>query len=594
MGVKSGADCADFVSTSSRGGCAFGTFTDGAVANASPTDSPYGLAVVPGKTAANAGYVYFANEFPDDVAQINSSNVVNNYAGVINSAIVETNSKRGTAGSFAMGSPFGLTADLYGNVYATDASAGMIWRIDQGTKSMYAVAGGASAVCNAHTDAYGDGCPALQAKFGSSAGSSGYAGSAPPAPGIFGISVDAYGDLFVGDTETSLIREVATGTQFGNVGATQTDVLDIHFAANDSAASGGYTITSGASIFSLGTQSCTTNSDLTMDCQLPITATPAVLGPFTGTLQVQAQLGGVSTFPLSGNFVQSPTTRTVVAATGPATCSGTTTYATTSVTTLTASLVANGPSKPTGTIIFYANGVALAPTTGVAVSNIGTASAPVYGATMPYTFSTPGTYTITATYSGDSYFQTSTSATSASITTALPAFAASVVSYQQSTVSAGQTALYSFNLAQTVYTGTISFAVTGLPANSSYSLSPSTITATGCTTTSTVAFSILTQQGSSAQQSSIGFGGRGVLGGLATLCGMGLALAVGLRRRRAPLRYGQFWMALALLLGASGIIACGNGVAAAARTPAGSYTVTVTATGSAGTISSVNVPLTVK
>jgi hypothetical protein len=75
---------------------------------------------------------------------------------------------------------------------------------------------------------------------------------------------------------------------------------------------------------------------------------------------------------------------------------------------------------------------------------------------------------------------------------------------------------------------------------------------------------------------------------------MGLALAIGLRRRRAPLRYGQFWMVLALLLGASGAIACGNGVTTATRTPAGSYTVTVTATGSAGTISSVNVPLTVK
>jgi len=75
---------------------------------------------------------------------------------------------------------------------------------------------------------------------------------------------------------------------------------------------------------------------------------------------------------------------------------------------------------------------------------------------------------------------------------------------------------------------------------------------------------------------------------------MGLALAIGLRRRRAPLRYGQFWMALALLLAASGTVACGNGVTATPATPAGPYTLTVTATGSAGTVFSFTVPLTVK
>jgi hypothetical protein len=74
---------------------------------------------------------------------------------------------------------------------------------------------------------------------------------------------------------------------------------------------------------------------------------------------------------------------------------------------------------------------------------------------------------------------------------------------------------------------------------------------------------------------------------------MVLALAVGLRRRRTPLRYGQIWMMLALLLAASGTIACGKAVTAAGRTPAGSYNITVTATGSTGTTSSVTFPLNV-
>jgi len=180
------------------------------------------------------------------------------------------------------------------------------------------------------------------------------------------------------------------------------------------------------------------------------------------------------------------------------------------------------------------------------------------------------------------------------VTTALPAFTASPIAYQQNMVSAGQTALYSFTLAQTVYTGTISFTATGLPANSAVSFSPTSITASGCSTTNTVALSILTQQGASALQSSVGPIGKGLWGTLAAVPGLGLALLIGLRRRRAPLRYGNLWLALALLVAASGTIACGNGVTTLPRTPAGTYTITITATGSTGTSSTITVPLTVK
>ncbi len=577
-------DCPDFVSTSARGGCYFGLFTPGTSANTANVDSAYGVTVDP------SGNVYFANEFPNDVGVISSGNIINNFAGILNTAAKKN--VRGAAGSFGIGSVFGVTSDANANVYITDASSGFIWRVDGTTgHTMYVVAGGATTVCNAHTDVVGDGCPALQATFGSS-GSGNFASTTLPGPGIFGISVDAYSDLFTGDTENGLIREVASGTQFGNVGATQTDTVEIHLAANDSLVAGGYQITAGATIFTLGTASCTTNSDLTTDCLLPITATPLVIGPFAGTLQVQSQLGGVATFPLSGNFVQSPITRTIVSATGGGSCGTGVAYSTTQPITLTASLVANGPSSATGSVIFYANGTALAPTTGVAVTNIGSVSNPVYGATLSTTFATPGTYSITATYSGDGYFKASTSTAPASVTTALPAFTTSAILSQQSSVAAGQTALYSFNVAQTVYSGAITFSASGLPANSAVSFSPASIAATGCSTTNTVAVSILTQQGSVAL-SSFGLGGKRPWGIFTTLLGLGMALAIGMRRRRAPLRYGSFWMALAVLLATSGFAACGSGVTAAPRTPAGTYTVSITATGSTGTTSSFTVPLKV-
>jgi hypothetical protein len=60
------------------------------------------------------------------------------------------------------------------------------------------------------------------------------------------------------------------------------------------------------------------------------------------------------------------------------------------------------------------------------------------------------------------------------------------------------------------------------------------------------------------------------------------------------LRFGQVWMALALLMTASGLMACGKTGSLTSATPSGPYTVTVQATGSAGTISSFTVPLTVK
>ena len=80
---------------------------------------------------------------------------------------------------------------------------------------------------------------------------------------------------------------------------------------------------------------------------------------------------------------------------------------------------------------------------------------------------------------------------------------------------------------------------------------------------------------------------------LTSLLGLALACIVGLRRRRAALRFGQLWMVLALLIAASGKVACGK-AGGITGTPLGTSTVTITATGSAGTVSSFTVPLTVQ
>jgi hypothetical protein len=210
-------------------------------------------------------------------------------------------------------------------------------------------------------------------------------------------------------------------------------------------------------------------------------------------------------------------------------------------------------------------------------------------ATLTYTFSTVNTYKLTATYSGDSYFKTSTTAASTSISTSAPTFLATAMSPQQSTVAAGQTALYSFSVVQSVYTGSIAMSCSGLPANASCSFSPASLVGSGCSTTSTVALSILTQKGSSSTLAGLG-GGR-LLG---SVVAMVLALFVGLRRRAMRGRLSGLLALLLLLAGMTGLSGCGNTGTLVAPTPSGTYTVVVTATGSTGITSSFNVPLTVQ
>lgn len=595
--TANGGPCLNYPTTGF--GCTYGTFANNTTALATVTqlDAPYAVA------SDSLGNIFIANEYQNSVAKVNAAGSLTLYAGTNagkgNTAL--TNTTRALATTVAMGTDFGVAADTAGNVYATDSYLGYVWRIDAATGYMYVVAGGGSGTCtnpNAldtpqpydTADTFGDGCPALQAILGVGTRSSGYNSS-----GVFGVTLDKYGNLYLGDDNTNIVREIATGAQFGVIGANQpVDTLEIHFGPGDTPASTTpYSLLpAGATNFSLGTPTCTyNNADTTTDCLLPVTATPTALGAFTGTLQVTAKLGGTTTFPLSGYYAQSPVTRTSVSYSVPVTCAGTTTYATTTPVTVTAIITANGPAPPIGTdtVTFTATNTATNAVLNlgtVGVTNLGTTAVPSYGAVAaPYTFTTPGTYTITAVYSGDAYFKTSTGKTTSTITTALPSYTLAPVSYQEATVAAGQTALYSFNVAQNVYTGVISFAVTGLPANATYTLSPSTITATGCSTVSTVALSILTQQQTTVQPAGFLANGSGRWQLLSIAAGLGLALLIGIRRRRLPLRYGQLMLALALLLTAVGATGCGKAVGTVLqpRTPAGTYTLTVTPSATVGT-----------
>jgi hypothetical protein len=598
--------------TTSSSGCGSGAYVNGAQANSSFVYNPYGLAL------DGNGNLFIADEEYGSVAEVNlSTGVLTNAAGLysatattspvtcpvglcaVGSKLAQT--QRAPAGSFAIGSDFWVAADTGSNIYVTDALNGYVWRVDSGTNSMYVVAGGGSATTagsacpNATaytaTDTLGDGCPALVANFSKSSNTCTATSCYASSGGIFGVSVDKTADLLIGDENNNVLREIASGTQFGNVGATQTNTVDIHFATSDGPiGAGAFTISSGANIFTVGSSNCTANSDNTMDCLIPITASPSSAGVFTGTLIVKSNfVPGGTQFALSGNYVQSPITRTALTTSSSLGCSGVI-YSTTTPVAFTASIVANGPVAASGTIVFYANGTALG--AGVTVTNIGTTAAPVYGAKQSYTFPTAGTYNITATYTPTTYFTASTSSAT-TITATTPTFTGTVVSNQQSSVVAGQTALYSFTLAQTVYSGTISFACSGLPAHSSCVFSPSTITAGGCTAGNTIALSILTTPHTVAL-SSFGGAGRSPWRLISLSIAVGLALMVGVRARRMSVGLSRVLGSVALLAMLSGLMACNSNITSPAATPSGTYAVSVIATGSSGTVVNLSVPLIVQ
>jgi len=607
----SGAACVNGTANSS--GCSNGTYTNGTAAASSELYNPYGVAL------DSSNDVFIADEDYSSVAEVSSTatlNPINSFAGaypLTGIGAVQAATKRAAAGSFTIGSDYSVSIDTANNVYIPDALAGYVWRVDATTNTMYVVGGGGAATTagtacassgagstQTAVDAYGDGCPATLAKFSNSCSATG--GSACPtngygSTGVFGVFADHYSDVFVGDEGNGLVREIASGTQFGSTGASATDYIDIHFAAGDTpiTASGAtvpFAITSGSSVFTLGTPACTVNTDNngntnTEDCVVPVTAAPTATGPYSGTLTVKSTLvpGGTS-FPLTGNFVQSPVTRlAVTSASSIAACSGTT-YATVTPVVLTASLTANGPAAPTGTMTFYTGPTGSLTQIGQpqTVTNIGTNAAPVYGANLTYTFSTAGSYNVTAVYTptNGSYFLGSSNSTS--LTSQTAAFSLAAIPYQQSTVTAGQTALYSFLINQANFTGTINFTVTGLPANTTYSISPSSVTGVGCVVANTAALSIFTQQKTTVTPGGFGGTGHSRWQLLSMALGLGLALLIGLRRRRVPMRYGQLMMALALLVGLSGTLACGKAVGTVLQpaTPSGSYTITVTASSYSG------------
>lgn len=344
-------------------------------------------------------------------------------------------------------------------------------------------------------------------------------------------------------------------------------------------------------------------------------ANPAFSGVFTGVLAQDAAnvaavfstsatlTSPVGTYSitatsLTGSAAGNYTLGAVTPGTLTVTQAGTTiTLATSSATiplsgnvTFTATVDSATSGTPTGSVTFY---------NGTTVLGAPSLSNGVAILSNPSITQLAGTYTITAVYSGDTNFTTSTSSP-VTETVQLPIVAATP-SVSSLSLSSGSSGTVTLTLAaQGGYTGTASFSCANLPAYMSCTFNPSTATFTSTSLQATTTLTISTSGSSSTTalfarpQPPVG---RDSLTGLPALCFLlpgALFGLFGLRNRKMR-TWQRRMMALLLLTGglafASAVSGCG-GSSGSGKTPAGTYTINVEIT--AGTVQMVPLTVTVQ
>jgi hypothetical protein len=241
--------------------------------------------------------------------------------------------------------------------------------------------------------------------------------------------------------------------------------------------------------------------------------------------------------------------------------------------TLTATVApATGSGTPTGQITFM-DGLSTV---------IGTAALSSGKATVTTSTLALGGHTVTAVYGGDSTYASSTSSgTTITVTPAPPDFSISLSSTNATISGNGSSATSTVSLAPAGgFSATVSLSCSGLPARTTCTFSPASLTASG-TTAATSTLTITTNTATAALQHE----NTGI-----TLAFLGIgALGLSFIRRRRSLS--QSLALLCLLLIGWGLSGCAG--SPSPTTPAGTYAVTITAT-SGSTVHSTNFNLTVQ
>jgi hypothetical protein len=231
--------------------------------------------------------------------------------------------------------------------------------------------------------------------------------------------------------------------------------------------------------------------------------------------------------------------------------------------------------NPTGSVWFAAS-----------TTKLGTSTVTNGMATLQTSFGAAGSYATTATYQGDQNNTASTS-TPVTIVVAAPDFTIAATPTSAS-VTPGQTATFTFTVSPVAgYSGTVKFSCGTLPSVAACAFTPSSVAPPGgspvsstLTVTTAGATAMLTME----RRSRPSLPPWIPVGGLAIAGAMGLAFAPGkIRPWNRQLRLLSWGLLLASL--SLSVISCGGGGNSAPSnpgTPAGSYTISVNASDSAG------------
>ena len=226
-----------------------------------------------------------------------------------------------------------------------------------------------------------------------------------------------------------------------------------------------------------------------------------------------------------------------------------------------------GTSTPTGTVTFTDGSM-----------SIGTASLTSGVATFSTATLGVGTHSITAAYGGDTANAVSSSSSVVvTITAVAPADFSLALSPTSGAVGQGSSLTSTITLTPTGgFNQAVSFTCSGLPANSTCSFNPASVTLDG-TSASTSQLTIATNVKAAFLRIKP-LHSPGAPTSLAMLAGGGsLGLLLLRRRRKGVVRWLLPVALIATSLSTVAVIGCGHGSSAAARTPTGTSQVTVTA-----------------
>jgi hypothetical protein len=304
---------------------------------------------------------------------------------------------------------------------------------------------------------------------------------------------------------------------------------------------------------------------------LAISTLPAGIHQITATYSGDTLYAGSTSGTVQINVGGAATTLGLIAAPGNPIVGG--------PVTLTATINTGGNlTAPTGTVSFIENANVLG-TSALAGSTV---------ATFQTSTLTVGPHSITASYSGDAVYSSSNSvAVTVTVVNPTPPDYSVNIPNGSATITAGQSANYTISITpQGGFAGTVNFACTGLPAASSCGFNPSTLTPNGSPASTTLTIGTTARSVASARP----FSGNT----LAAVLSFGLIGIVFLSRSR---RKRGVWVLLGAMLTALAIVSCGGGgpppPPPVTGTPAGTFSVTVTAT-SGATIHSSTITLTVQ